>query len=174
MNLEFMFGFSARAKCDIARPDVSQDSGMPNQFSAIFPAIAVLAASVSGAFAQGAVVAKPAEPIAVELNKLEAAGGDCQATVVTTNGFSRLDSLKLDLVVFDGDGIVAKRLAAELGPLAAKKTVVKTFPVKGLACSAMSRVVLNDVLTCEGPSGPVPDCLDGIEPKSRTNVAFAK
>ncbi|KAB0677217.1 hypothetical protein [Aureimonas leprariae] len=145
---------------------------MPHQPVAVAAALALLAAAVSGADAQEAP--KPADPISIELNKLEAAGEDCQATVVATNGAARLDSLKLDLVVFDGEGVVAKRLAAELGPLAAKKTVVKTFPVKGLACSSMSRVVLNDVISCAGPSGPVTDCIDRLELKARAKVEFAK
>lgn len=174
MNFEVMFFFSGRAKRDIARTDIPQDTDMPRQLPTLAAALALLVASAPEALAQDGAAPKPAEPIAVELNKLEAAGADCQATVVATNGLSRLDSLKLDLVVFDADGIVAKRLAAELGPLSAKKTVVKTFPVKGLACSAMSRVVLNDVLACTGPSGPVAGCLDDLALKTRTNVAFAK
>lgn len=129
----------------------------------------LLAPGVAGA--QGIA---PGDAVSVELNKLEAAGSDCQATVVATNGPQRLASLKLDLVIFDAGGVVAKRIAAELGPLAARKTVVKTFAVKSLACTSISRVVLNDLMACTGPAGPVADCLDRLALTSRTPAVFTK
>ena len=62
------------------------------------------------------------ESLLVELNKLEPNEGDCRAYLVLENGStSAFESLKLDVVVFDTDGIVAKRLAVEGGPAAARK-----------------------------------------------------
>lgn len=113
-------------------------------------------------------------PIRIELNRLEAAGGDCRATVVVENGPVALASLKLDLVIFDGEGIVAKRIAAELAPLARGKTVVKTFPVAGLACPDVSRVLVNEIMSCTTDAGPAPDCMDRIETASRTPARFSK
>lgn len=118
--------------------------------------------------------AQPA-PLAVELNKLEADGDGCRATMVVTNApDAPLASLKLDLVFFDGEGIVARRLAAELAPLAAGKTVVKAFPVAGLGCADISRVLVNDVIACAGPSGPVDGCVDRLQPTSRAAAALTK
>lgn len=140
---------------------------------------AVLAASLltAGVLGTGPSVAQdPAAPvIGVELNKLETAGADCRATMVVSNGRAEaLDSLKLDLVFFDGEGIVAKRLVTELGPLSRSKTVVKTFPVAGLACGSLSRVLINEAVTCTGPSGPVADCVDALAPSSRASATFGK
>ncbi|WP_181706540.1 hypothetical protein [Chthonobacter rhizosphaerae] len=131
--------------------------------------LAALAPSVPAA-AQGT-----AEPFRVELNRLEPVGADCRATVVTENtAAERLDSLKLDLVVFDRDGVVAKRLAAELGPLSARKTVVKAFPITGLACEAIDRVLVNDVVACATPAGALAGCVDRVEPTSRSTARFLK
>lgn len=134
----------------------------------------VLLAGLVGASAP-LVAQEVAAPLRVELNKLEDAGGDCRATVVTENaGADRLDSLKLDLVVFGGDGVVAKRLAAEFGPLPALKTLVKTFPISGLACTGIDRLLVNDVVACTTPAGPVDGCVDRIEPSSRAAARFVK
>lgn len=47
--------------------------------------------------------------IGVELNKLEGVGGSCRAYFVFANGTDRADeALKLDLVIFDRDGVIAK------------------------------------------------------------------
>lgn len=113
--------------------------------------------------------APAAEPVSVELNKLEPSNGACRAYMVTENGRdSALQSLKLDLVMFNADGVIAKRLAVELGPLPAGKTRVKAFDIDGVGCGDVSRILLNDVLSCGGVS----DCLSLVTVASRSDVAF--
>ncbi|WP_197708079.1 Tat pathway signal protein [Hartmannibacter diazotrophicus] len=117
----------------------------------------------------------PVPGISVEMNKLEAAGDDCRATFVIQNGLDEpLSALKLDLVVFDGQGIVARRLAADFAPLAAQKTAVKIFPVSRMACGDIDRVLLNDVLACEAADGAVKGCLDRLALHSRAAASFVK
>ncbi|MCM5559188.1 hypothetical protein [Pleomorphomonas sp. JP5] len=109
-----------------------------------------------------------ARTIGLELNKLEMSGADCRATVVIRNGFDRpLSQLKLDLVVFDRESIVSKRLAAALGPLAAEKTMVKSFPITGIGCENIDHILVNEVMDCTDPEGPVPNCLDLLVLSSR-------
>lgn len=169
--------FSLHAPDPRARP-IPMPIPWSLQMTSVPARAAVLAASLLTAFAlcAGSVRAEgPAPAIAVELNKLETAGADCRATMVVSNGRPEaLDSLKLDLVFFDAEGIVAKRLVTELGPLSRSKTVVKTFPVAGLACGSLSRVLINEAVACTGPSGPVADCVDALAPSSRAAAAFVK
>lgn len=116
--------------------------------------------------AAGPVVAAP---VSVELNKLEPNNGACRAYMVTDNGRDAgLASLKLDLVMFNSDGIVAKRLAVELGPLPAGKTRVKAFDIEGVGCQDISRILLNNVLSCDGAN----NCLALVSVASRSDVAF--
>ncbi|WP_210163814.1 hypothetical protein [Microvirga flocculans] len=83
--------------------------------------------------------------------------------------------MKLDLFAFDSDGIAAKRLAVELGPVPGRKTLVKLFDFPGLTCSRFGRVLLNDVLSCEGAATSREECLDRIETFSRIDaVSFVK
>ena len=59
-----------------------------------------------------------------------------------------LERLSLDLVVFDTDGVIDRRLAVELGPVAPGRTQVKVFDMAGLDCGRVARVLMNDVLAC--------------------------
>ncbi|MEZ5866298.1 MAG: Tat pathway signal sequence domain protein [Geminicoccaceae bacterium] len=118
--------------------------------------------------------AEPAAVLTIELNKTEQLGADCQAFLMMENGTeSRLDRLGLDLVMIDRDGVIARRLAVEVGPLRAGRTSVKVFAIDGIDCGAIGRVLLNDVLACEDAAGPRDDCLELIRTTARGPIAFA-
>lgn len=121
-----------------------------------------------------AAAAAPSGPT-VELNRLEDAGAGCRLTLVVTNpGSQRFDELKLDLVLFDGDGVVARRLAVETGPVRANKTVVRLFDAADLSCAKIGRLLLNDVVACADEAGPVAGCVDRIATASRATVPFER
>lgn len=113
--------------------------------------------------------------VAIELNKLEPNGGACRAYLVLKNGSPRaFRSLKLDLVMFDGDGVVAKRLAVQAAPLPSGKTSLKVFDIAGHACGGIGSILLNDVLTCEPAAEAGGDCLELIAASARGAVPFLK
>jgi hypothetical protein len=100
----------------------------------------------------------------VELNTVETADNRCRITFVIENkGKEALDSLKLDLAVFNTQRIVQRRLATELGPVRGTKTVVKTFALDG-ACGEIGSILVNDVTCAPGAANA---CLDGLELSSR-------
>ncbi|WP_246686491.1 MULTISPECIES: Tat pathway signal protein [unclassified Methylobacterium] len=134
----------------------------------------VLAASlVVSATAQDAGSADKAAPIKLQLNRLEPADDSCRATIVVDNSRgTALKSYKLDLFAFDTDGIAQKRVAAELGPIPARKTTVKIFNFPGIACPKLSRVLLSDVLACEGGDVTRESCLERTETETKANVPF--
>lgn len=111
------------------------------------------------------------ERIRVELNRLEPQASACQAYLVLENGTgSVFSSLSLDLVMFDAEGIIARRLAVEMAPLRPGRTSVKVFAIEGLACEGLTRILVNDVLSCEADPVPAGDCLALVETASRTPV----
>lgn len=112
--------------------------------------------------------------VAVELNKLEANGHGCQPYLVFANETDiNFDSLKLDLVMFDDDGIIARRVAVEGAPLPSGKMVVKAFDIPDLACDRIGRVLLNGLTQCADLEGDRSGCLALIETGSRAaDVAF--
>lgn len=141
-------------------------------------ATALLALALASAAGREAR-AETAAPLKLELNRLEAQGENCRATMLIANpAGAAWRSLKVDLFALDTDGVAQKRLAVELGPVAAKKTVIKLFDFAGLACPKFGRILLNDVIACEtGEARPEgrDDCLAAIETASRVGaVAFDK
>ena len=129
--------------------------------------LALLAATAEAFAADGRV--------GVELNKLEPSGEACRAYLVLENGTDRgFETLKLDLVMFDTDGIVAKRLAVETAPLPAGKTSLKVFDIEGLACDRLGRLLLNDVMACADASGAREGCQALVSPSARSAMEFIK
>jgi hypothetical protein len=111
----------------------------------------------------------------IELNKLESVEGACRAYLVFRNTTeANFASLRLDLVLFGKDGVIARRLAVEAAPLAAGKTSVKLFDVQGLACGDVGQMLLNDVVACKDATGERSDCAGLVKPMSKTGATFTK
>jgi len=136
----------------------------------------VACGAITTAAGLGSARAQEGAPIRLELNRLEPQGEACRAYLVIENGSAdAYRSLKLDLFAFDTDGVIAKRVALEAGPVPAKKTSVRLFDFVGLPCERFSRVLLNDVIACEAGEGARADCLSLLETQSRlARVGFVK
>jgi hypothetical protein len=137
--------------------------------------VAALCALAALAAATMPTRALAAEGITVELNKLEPRDGACRVYMVFVNATgATLASYKPDLVFFDTDGVIAHRIVVEGGPLPAGKTKVKLFDVDGLACSAIGRLLLNDIAACDGGTAAPNECLDLTSATSRVDTDFIK
>ena len=118
------------------------------------------------------------QAVDVELNKMTTVANACRAYLVTQNLTNRsFDSFKLDVVMFNNNGIVAKRLAVQLGPMPAGKTSLKVFDIPGLTCQKIGQLLLNNVLQCtvdtgKGPPQKRDDCLSLISVSQRGRVPF--
>ncbi|MDO9426304.1 MAG: Tat pathway signal protein [Methylobacterium sp.] len=139
-------------------------------------AAAVLAAIAGSAMAQdGKASDTKATPLKLELNRLEPAGESCRTYLLVDNSRGpALKSLKVDLFAFDTDGVAQKRLAVELGPVQDRKTTVRLFDFPALACAKIGRVLLNDVLACEGGEASREACLERIETESKASAPFVR
>ena len=113
--------------------------------------------------------------LAVELNKLETFDKGCRAYVVVNNtSETAFQSVKLDLVLFQPDGVIARRFAVDLAPLKATKKTVKLFDIEGLACDKISSVLVNDVMECKTESGVQSDCLSKLGLSSVAGAPLTK
>jgi hypothetical protein len=161
---------------DIRSTRARKGRGGRSTIASVLAVAALLAGLVTGTGA--AIAQEPAAgtaPITIELNKLAANGAACQATIVARNGGDEaITSLKADLVMFAPDGVVARRVAVELGPLAARKTFVKAFDVPQTGCADIGRILLNDIVACADADGEAIACLDRIETSSRAAAPFEK
>ena len=103
--------------------------------------------------------------IRVELNAAKAAQNLCHLSFVIENeAAAAIESLKLDLVVFNTDGTIDRRLVTEMGPLRGSKTMVKTFALQG-DCARVGSILVNDVTACAPAEAG--DCLNRLVLTSR-------
>jgi len=132
--------------------------------------VAALLAPAAGE-AQGS-----SSPIGLELNRLEPRSEGCRVWLVLRNpGAEALDPLRLDLLIFGKDGVITRRLALDVGPLPAQKTMARIFDLAGQDCTGIGSLLLNDLLAC----GPAPDgaqvCLPRLDLSSHVDgVPFEK
>jgi hypothetical protein len=121
-------------------------------------------------------MAQESPRITVELNRLETQGNGCRVWMLLRNpGAEAVDPLRLDLLMFGKDGVIARRLALDVGPLPEQKTMARIFDLAGQPCDGIGSVLLNDVLAC----GPTPEtraaCLPRLALASRVGgVSFDK
>jgi hypothetical protein len=139
-------------------------------------ALAATGLAVAVAGTAPPAVAQDAQRISIELNRLEPQGNNCRVWMVARNPAPEaINPLRLDLLMFGKDGVIARRLALDIGPLPESKTQARIFDLAGLACDSIGSVLLNEVLAC----GPTPEgratCLPRIALSSRVSgVSFEK
>lgn len=117
----------------------------------------------------------PAGKVSVELNKLESQEKSCRAYLVIDNQTDKsYDALKLDLVLFQSDGIIGRRFALDLAPLKSMKRSVKLFDLDGVKCETIGSFLINDIMDCKIGSTDESGCLDRLTLTTRTNVQLSK
>jgi hypothetical protein len=109
----------------------------------------------------------------LELNATETADNRCRMTFLIENKSTRnIESLKLDLAMFNPQGVIQRRMIVEMGPVRSKRTNVRTFSGDG-ECNQLGAILVNDVSAC-APVDPAA-CMDGLALSSRVqNVRLYK
>lgn len=146
-------------------------SGATSFRKAAAASLAILAATVTGAVAQS----EPAKQITLELNKLEPQDKSCRAYLVVANeGQTVYQSFKLDLVMFQPDGVIGKRFALDLAPIKSGKKTVKLFDLDGVACDKVGSFLVNDIMDCKADNAAAEDCLSRLTLSSLGQVKISK
>ncbi len=129
------------------------------------------APSAGGSAGQAAV---EGSGITLELNKLEGSGGVCRSYFVVANrGPETLKDLRLEMYLFDRQGIAMRRVALPFTDVRAGRTKVVIFDLADLACSDLDKLIVNEVLSCTGETGqPIKGCPDLLTTRSRATAAF--
>lgn len=134
--------------------------------AAVVAALGTLSASPS-AGAQGDTAVR------FELNKAEQAGDACRLYLLIDNrSQTDFQSLKLDLVSFDADGIVQQRMLLETAPLPAGRLRLKVFDLPDSRCAAVSRLLINDIAQCSAAGRTLDDCPGPVTAGSRLSIEF--
>jgi hypothetical protein len=107
----------------------------------------------------------PNEPIRVELNLAESVQNKCRLSFLIENkSDTPIERLTPDLAIFNREGIIQRRLVAEMGPVYRSKTIIKTFEIEG-ECGQIGSILINDITSCT-PGDPGL-CLDRLSLSSR-------
>lgn len=148
------------------------------------PRIRVASAALAAGFVAlhaSATMADPAgqpasgSQVSLELNKLEPQDKSCRAYLVVNNdGQTVYQTFKLDLVMFQPDGVIGKRFALDLAPIKGGKKTVKLFDLDGVACDKVGSFLINDIMDCKADDKAADDCLSRLTLSSLGQVKISK
>lgn len=133
------------------------------------------AAQPTGSAAQAAP-APSSGRLTVELNKFEAGEGDsCRAFFLFRNGTGKsFSGFQMSLAILDTGGIIDQLLSIDAAPLPAARTTLKLFEIPGIACDAISQVLLHDIPVCQFQNEDATDCFPLVDLTSRTAADLVK
>jgi len=113
----------------------------------------------------GAHAENESHQLQVEINTVESVQNRCRMTFLVENKRDQaVESLKLDLVIFDTNNTMQRRTLIELAPIRPAKTMIRTFDIEQ-DCSKIGAVLVNDVTACS--PGDAGTCLDQLGLSSR-------
>ena len=82
------------------------------------------------------------EKVSIQLNSVENTDNRCRLNFVIENKSQvRIESMKLDLVAFGGDGGILNRVIVDMGPVRPAKTMVRAFAVDA-ECAHISELLI--------------------------------
>lgn len=111
--------------------------------------------------------------IAIELNKTTDTDAGCRLTFVVKNDTaSLLEKTSYEIAAFDASKTVMKLLKFEFGRLPVGKTKVVEFALAGVACTNISRILVNTSPECVADGAASTVCLDALRTSSLTQIVF--
>ena len=125
------------------------------------------------AFAQPSIAAEA--ELLIELNKLEDTEQGCRSLFLFDNATGHeLNRFRVDLILFDQEGVYAKQLLLDMAPLYEDKKVMASFLLADHSCDSIGSILVNDLPRCENGSGAELDCVPLLKVESRTDVPLEK
>lgn len=132
----------------------------------LLPAFCPMAQSQAGA---------PKGHFELQLNRLSPSGQGCLMTFVLRNGLAaHLDKSALEIVIFNGDGLVERMTVFDFGALPVGKTVVRQFEMQNMACEGIGRILVNGTKACTGEGIAPETCIDALTVESKADIPFGR
>lgn len=127
--------------------------------------LAILALTASPTVAQDSA---PAAALALELNALTTSETGCRVSFLATNTLgTELMRSAFEIALFGAGGSVERLVSLEFKAMPEGKTRVLQFDIGELGCDGVSRVLINDVVACEGEGLDPALCLSRLSTTSR-------
>lgn len=112
--------------------------------------------------------AQPAPGLALELNALTPSETGCRVTFLATNRLgTELTRSAFEIALFGAGGGIERLVSLDFKAMPEGKTRVLQFDIGELGCDKVSRVLINDVVACEGTGLDPKVCLGGLSTASR-------
>jgi len=112
--------------------------------------------------------AAPAPGLALELNALTPSETGCRVTFLATNTLgTELTRSAFEIALFGTGGGIERLVSLDFKAMPEGKTRVLQFDIGELGCDKVSRVLINDVVACEGTGLDPKACLAGLSTVSR-------
>jgi len=113
--------------------------------------------------------------LGIELNKIEDTEEGCRSLFVFDNRTGhQLNRFRVDLILFDRDGIYKKQLLLDMAPLYADKKTVASFLLGEDSCAGIGSILVNDIPQCLDGVGHQVDCLAYLQVDSKSEVPLEK
>lgn len=145
------------------------------QHSGRFGRALLLLAAVGWLLPAAPARAEDAPALGIELNKLEDSAEGCRSVFVFDNRTGHeLNRFRIDLILFDPDGVYSKQLLLDMAPLHADKKTVTSFLLDGQPCAKLGSLLVNDVPWCENGAGNSIDCVKMLKVDSLAGIPLQK
>lgn len=119
-------------------------------------------------------LAQSAPELGIELNALTPSETGCRVTFLATNRLgTELTRAGLEVALFGADGGIDRLVSLEFKAMPEGKARVLQFDLADLACEKLSRVLINDVVACEGDGLDPKTCLAALKPSSRLATSLS-
>lgn len=124
--------------------------------------------------AQAQTASEPAQGLSVELNATAETDNGCMMTFVVESGLGGdISKASYQMVFFNGEGLVERMTVLDFQDIPAGRTRVRQFNIGGTDCSSLSRVLVNDVATCESADLPEDACIVSLAASSRSDIELS-
>ncbi len=136
--------------------------------SSLFAALLLVATAVPA-------MAQEDDPtkLVLELNALQPSETGCRVTFLATNELGvALTRSAFEIALFGASGSIERLVSLDFEAMPSGKTKVMQFDLDNLDCSAVTRVLVNDVAACEGEGVDPAGCLARLTTSTKTTAAF--
>lgn len=117
----------------------------------------------------------PARALGIELNKAETTDEGCRTLFVFDNRTGHeLNRFRVDLILFDPEGVYQQQLLLDMAPLNADKKTVASFLLGEESCDKIGSILVNDIPQCRDGVGATVDCVELLEVGSRSGIPLEK
>lgn len=130
-------------------------------------------AIVAAALVSAGAASAQEKVVGIELNKAASSDAGCRLTFVVKNDTqSLLEKTSYEIAAFDASKTVMKLLVFEFGRLPVGKTKVVEFALAGVACTDISRILVNTSPACIADGAASTICLDALRTSSLIPIVF--